>query len=327
MSPSPTGFDAGITSDAEFAQSILTGLSAPQKRIDSKWLYDAHGSQLFDTITELEEYYPTRTELGILRQNAERLQDFATKGSALVELGSGSSTKTRALLNVLTGLHSYVPIDISREHLLDAAHHVANEYPQLEVTPVVGDFTTEIALPAPLIDAPKILFFPGSTIGNFEIDGAASLLGEMRKMPNVSAFVVGVDLVKHTETLVRAYDDSKGVTAAFNLNLLTRINRELGADFVLDEFSHVARWNSEHSRIEMHLVSKVSQEVQLLGQVIRFAVGETIHTENSHKYTPELLERTARQEGWSVSQIWTDADKLFGVAVLTPTMAEIGRSE
>ncbi len=318
MSPPPTRFDAGIPANAEFAQSILTGLSAPQKRIDSKWLYDAYGSQLFDTITELEEYYPTRTELGILRQNVARLQEFAIEGSTLVELGSGSSTKTRALLNVLTGLHSYVPIDISREHLLDAAHHVTNEYPRLNVTPIIGDFTAEITLPTQLSNAPKILFFPGSTIGNFEIDGAARLLGRMRKMPNVTAFVVGVDLVKDTETLVRAYDDSKGVTAAFNLNLLTRINRELEADFDLDSFSHAARWNFEHSRIEMHLVSKVAQEVHLLGNVIRFAADETIHTENSHKYTPELLERTARQEGWSVSQIWTDTDMLFGVAVLTP---------
>lgn len=318
MTPSPAGFDAGTHSDTEFAQSVLKGLSARQKRIDSKWLYDAYGSQLFDTITELEEYYPTRTELGILRQNAARLNEFVGESTALVELGSGSSTKTRALLNVLTGLQSYVPIDISADHLQDAADHVAREYSQLDVIPVVADFTADLALPSALSDVPKILFFPGSTIGNFEIKGAAQLLGRMRKMAGVAAFVVGVDLVKDIDTLVRAYDDTKGVTAAFNLNLLTRINRDLGADFDLAGFKHEARWVAAHNRIEMHLVSQVAQDVHLLGQVIRFAADETIHTENSHKYTPELLERTARQEGWLVRHIWTDADKLFGVAVLTP---------
>lgn len=321
MTPAPAGFDAGIHSDDAFAQSILNGLNAPQKRIDSKWLYDAYGSQLFDTVTELEEYYPTRTELGILRQNAFRLTEFVTDGAALVELGSGSSTKTRALLNVLNGLQSYVPIDISADHLQDAADHVAREYNNLDVIPVVADFTAEIALPSALSDAPKILFFPGSTIGNFEIDGAAQLLGRMRKMAGVTAFVVGVDLVKDADILVRAYDDSKGVTATFNLNLLTRINRDLGANFDLSGFKHEARWVEDHNRIEMHLVSLVAQDVHLLGQVLHFAVGETIHTENSHKYTPELLESTARQQGWLVHQFWTDADGLFGVAVLTPDKA------
>jgi len=318
MPPAASDFDAGIHSDDAFSQSILNGLNATQKRIDSKWLYDATGSQLFDTITELAEYYPTRIELGILRQNASRLTEFVTNGAALVELGSGSSTKTRALLNALTGLQSYVPIDISADHLQDAADHVAHEYSHLDVIPVVADFTGEITLPSDLSDAPKILFFPGSTIGNFEIDGAAQLLGRMRKMAGVSAFVVGVDLVKGADILVRAYDDPKGVTAAFNLNLLTRINRDLGADFDLSGFKHEARWMVDHNRIEMRLVSQVAQDVHLLGQVIHFAVGETIHTENSHKYTPDLLERTARQQGWLVHQLWTDADSLFGVAVLTP---------
>jgi len=318
VTPSPAGFDAGRHSDVDFARSILDGLTAPQKRINSKWLYDAHGSQLFDTITELEEYYPTRTELGILRQNAVRLKEFVTHGTALVELGSGSSTKTRALLNVLTGLQSYVPIDISADHLQRAAQHVALEYCDLDVIPVVADFADEISLPTALMQTPKILFFPGSTIGNFEIEGAAQLLGRIRKMATVSALVIGVDLVKDVDTLVQAYDDSKGVTAAFNLNLLTRINRELEADFDLGGFKHEARWVADHSRIEMHLVSLVTQDVHLLGQVIRFTAGETIHTENSHKYTPQLLERTAHQQGWAVHQIWTDADMLFGVVVLTP---------
>ncbi|PCJ10686.1 MAG: L-histidine N(alpha)-methyltransferase [Rhodobacteraceae bacterium] len=318
MTPSSTGFESGIHSNTEFAQSILAGLTAPQKRIDSKWLYDVVGSQLFDTITQLDEYYPTRTELGILRRHAASLAEYVTDGTALVELGSGSSTKTRALLNALTGLKSYVPIDISQEHLQDAACHVAAEYDWLEVHPVVADFTAEIVLPPPLANAPKILFFPGSTIGNFEIEGAAQLLRRMRRMSGVTAFVIGVDLVKDTDTLVRAYDDTKGVTAAFNLNLLTRINRELGADFDLERFRHEARWNSRENRIEMHLVSTSAQDVQLLGQTIHFAAGETVHTENSHKYTPGQLEGIAGQEGWLVRQIWTDADNLFGVAVLTP---------
>ncbi|NIZ63229.1 L-histidine N(alpha)-methyltransferase [Sedimentitalea sp. CY04] len=301
-----------------FTQSIMAGLRARQKTIESKWLYDARGSQLFDTITQLDEYYPTRTELGILRKHAAELQHYVSGNTALVELGSGSSTKTRALLNTLPNLHSYVPVDISKDHLYASARHVADEYGALNVIPIVGDFTGEIPLPAELGDARKILFFPGSTIGNFQIGDAADLLAQMRQISDVVAFVVGVDLVKDTDTLIRAYDDTSGVTAAFNMNLLTRINRELGANFNLDGFKHEARWNDARSRVEMHLVSLRAQVIQIFGEEISFAVGESIHTENSHKYTPGQLEQLACENGWEADQIWTDPKQLFGVAVLTP---------
>lgn len=304
--------------NSAFAQSILQGLHAPQKTIESKWLYDARGSQLFDTITELHEYYPTRTELSILRRHAPELAGFVTDNTALVELGSGSSTKTRALLNALPGLRSYVPIDISEVHLIAAAEHVADEYSTLDVIPVVGDFTTDVPLPAGLDGTSKILFFPGSTIGNFEIEDASALLGRMGDIPGVVAFVIGVDLVKDTDTLIRAYDDASGVTAAFNMNLLTRINRELGADFDLAGFKHEARWNTDKSRIEMHLVSLRAQSLAILGETIDFEKGESIHTENSHKYSPGQLAELAGQQGWQADQIWSDTAGLFGVVVLTP---------
>ncbi|WP_114285287.1 L-histidine N(alpha)-methyltransferase [Candidatus Halocynthiibacter alkanivorans] len=318
LHPPVTAFAPQSISETAFARSILNGLCAPQKHIESKWLYDAIGSQLFDAITELEEYYPTRTELGILQDNVASLQEFVSAHTALVELGSGSSIKTRTLLNALPGLQSYVPVDISQEHLQAAAHQVAAEYETLNVHPVVADFTADIVLPSSLDNTSKILFFPGSTLGNFQINNAARLLGRLRGMAGVTAFVIGVDLVKDTQTLVRAYDDKLGVTTAFNLNLLTRINRELGADFDLSGFRHEARWKAGKSRIEMHLISKVAQRVELLGKTIRFAAGESIHTENSHKYTREQLQGLAHQNGWQMQKMWTDADGLFGVALLTP---------
>ncbi|NRB17262.1 MAG: L-histidine N(alpha)-methyltransferase [Rhodobacteraceae bacterium] len=316
VTPPPASFRS--KANPVFAQSIMAGLRAPQKYIESKWLYDAHGSLLFDAITELEEYYPTRTELGILRRHAVDLQRYVGSHTALFELGSGSSVKTRILLDALPGLHSYVPIDISKDHLQAAVRRVAQEYSALKVLPVVADFTADVPLPAVLDDAAKILFFPGSTIGNFETEDAASLLGRMRRVSGVVAFVIGFDLVKTAKTLIRAYDDTSGVTAEFNLNLLTRINRELGADFDLNRFEHQARWNSDKNRIEMHLVSRQLQTVEILGQTIAFVRGESIHSENSHKYTPGQLEEIARQQGWYTDQIWMDAEQLFGVAVLTP---------
>ncbi len=316
MPATPASSD--VRADAEFAGSILAGLSAEKKTIASKWLYDARGSQLFDAITGLEEYYPTQIETGILRERAPELSPFAPAGTALVELGSGSSVKTRILLDALPSLGAYLPVDISASHLEDAAAKLAADYAGIDVHPVVGDFTGDINLPEAFRDAPKLLFFPGSTIGNFEPGEAVALLARLRKLERVSAFVVGVDIVKAEETLVRAYDDASGVTGNFNLNLLTRINRELGADFDLDGFRHEARWNASDSRIEMHLVSLADQSVRLLGETIDFASGETIHTENSFKYQPGQFAGMAAQAGWRVSRTWLDDAGLFSVVVLEP---------
>lgn len=304
--------------DETFLQSVLTGLQAQQKTLESKWLYDEAGSALFDQITELEAYYPTRTETKIL---ASRLGDLAANtrpDTALLELGSGSSVKTRLVFDRIPIVSTYLPIDISETHLLAAAAALAEDYPHIQMLPIVGDFTADIVFPPIVTDTPKLLFFPGSTIGNFDPQGAVKLLKQCRGIQPVDHFIVGFDLVKDTSILVRAYDDEFDVTAAFNLNLLVRINRELSTDFKLSQFHHEARWNAEDSRIEMHLVSDRQQSVRLAGQTIGFERGETIHTENSHKYTKARFTDLAEQAGWAVDDIWTDAQELFAVAVLKP---------
>lgn len=308
--------DVAVAYDPVFTSSVFVGLKSPRKIIESKWLYDEKGSKLFDDITDLEEYYPTRVETDILRRRAGELARYLESDTVMVELGSGSSVKTRLVLDALPSLKYYVPLDISKEHLEAAASGLANDYPSVEVIPVVADFTADIILPEKLTEVPKLLFFPGSTIGNFEVDAARKMLQGVTKLKNVTAFVLGFDLVKDIDRLVSAYDDSKGVTAAFNLNLLKRINRELHADFNLDMFYHEARWNDKLSRIEMHLVSKCDQDVYLLEECLKFRAGETIHTENSHKYTPDRFAVLAKQAGWDLQEIWSDKDKLFGVAVL-----------
>lgn len=302
----------------EFARSILAGLNAPQKTIESKWLYDAVGSHLFDEITDLQEYYPTRTEIDILAQRASELSGYAPTGTALVEPGSGSSVKTRLILDAVPSIATYIPIDISGDHLATIARQLTLDYPAVDIHPVTGDFTAKLNLPSDFADAPKLVFFPGSTIGNFEVDQARALLAGWRQLQNVQALIVGVDLVKAENILIDAYDDAKGVTAAFNLNLLTRINRLLGANFDLDGFRHEARWNEVDSRIEMHLVSEKDQKTDFLDVQIAFAEGETIHTENSHKYRPEKFSALAGEAGWHTDQFWSDDNNYFGIAILTP---------
>ncbi|MEX3007500.1 ergothioneine biosynthesis protein EgtB [Hoeflea sp. TYP-13] len=302
--------------DGGFAGSVLSGLKGERKTIDAKWLYDAAGSALFDRITELDDYYPTRTETGILKNRAASLADYTPAGAALVELGSGSSVKTRLLLDAMPWLSAYVPVDISGEHLDGAAGRLSADYGALDVHPVAADFTGDFALPPALEDSAKLLFFPGSTIGNFEVDESIELMRRLRAIDNVSAFVIGIDLVKDRKTLLRAYDDGEGVTARFNLNLLTRINRELGANFDLAGFRHQACWNETESRIEMHLVSRRRQEVMVAGETIVFKEDETVHTENSHKYTSARFEQLAEKAGWNLAELWTDEKKHFGVAVL-----------
>ena len=283
-----------------------------------KWFYDDVGSELFERITGLPEYYPTRTEDLILRSEVETLASYIPDGAALVELGSGASTKTRILLDAMDGLAAYVPVDVSGNFLQAAAWDVALLYPDLTIAPLVDDFVQDLKLPAVIAELPKVAFFPGSTIGNLELPEAQDLLRRIRTWPGIAAFVLGLDLVKDTEVLIRAYDDAQGVTAAFNRNLLHRLNREAGANFDAESFDHEARWNAELSSIEMHLVSRAAQKVRLDGMNIQFRRGESIHTESSHKYTRRGIVDLAANAGWRVAEFLTDPCELFAVAVLVP---------
>jgi len=300
-----------------FREDVLDGLSLPQKALPPKYFYDAEGSRLFEAICELAEYYPTRTEVGLLQAAAPEIAALIPCGAALVEFGSGASTKTRLLLDAAPQLAVYAPIDISPAALSEAAAAIRADYPNLAVAPVAEDFTRALDLPAEAHDRPVVGFFPGSTIGNFTpqearafLDGARRLLGEG------AAFLVGIDLVKPEAELVAAYDDSLGVTADFNKNLLTRMNRELGGDFELGSFRHLALWNTAESRIEMHLESLREQAVTVAGRTFRFAAGETLHTENSYKFTVEGFASLAAQAGWRLEREWVNAHPAFAVVLL-----------
>jgi dimethylhistidine N-methyltransferase len=302
---------------SEFENDVLEGLALPQKTISAKHLYDEEGSRLFEAITELPEYYPTRTEIGLLESAAPEIASFISDGATLVEFGSGASTKTRLILDAAPQTAVYVPVDISEEALAAAAAAINADYPKLIVAPLAGDFTEVIDLPEAALGRPRTGFFPGSTIGNFEHDDAVAFMAAARRLLRSGAqFVVGVDLVKDVAVLEAAYDDAQGVTAAFNKNLLTRINRELDGDFDLEAFDHRAIWNADKSRIEMHLVSKKDQTVRLAGQTFSFRAGETIHTENSHKFTPEGFEALAEKAGWRALRRWISPEPAFAVFML-----------
>ena len=307
-SPAPSGRDA-------FLADVLAGLRMPRKELPCKYFYDATGSQLFNAICEQPEYYPTRTELAIMRAHAPEMGAKLGAGCQVVEYGSGSSVKTRYLLKHLPRPVVYVPVDVSAEHLMRAASGVRALFPELDVSPVVADFTRPFPLPptaAPV--ARRIVYFPGSTVGNFTPPRARDVLRGIAELGGPGgALLIGVDLKKDVEVLDRAYNDAAGVTAAFNLNLLARINRELGADFDLLKFRHKAHYNAEFGRVEMHLVSLVAQSVRVAGNVILFAAGETIHTENSHKYTLAEFRTLAGRAGLTRAQVWTDPAGLFSV--------------
>jgi dimethylhistidine N-methyltransferase len=294
---------------------VITGLSRSPKGLSPKWFYDDHGSAIFEEITQLAEYYPSRTERAILETGLARIQAHVPAGAALVELGSGASVKTRLLLNGLDGLSTYVPIDISEDFLHASAAELATDFPHLDVRPVVADFMQPVPLPD-LGGRPVVGFFPGSTIGNLSPDAARALLLRLGQWSDHHALILGVDLVKAPETLIAAYDDASGVTARFNLNLLRRLNREAGAEFDLDTFRHKAIWNATEARVEMHLQSIEDQSVRIGDHVVEFAAGETIHTENSHKYSVESLSELAQVAGWNLDEILTDAQSLFAVAIL-----------
>ncbi len=302
-----------------FACDVLAGLRAQPKTLPCRYFYDARGSGLFEQITELPEYYPTKAEIALLEAHAGDIAALAGPGCRLIEFGSGSSRKTDILLRAMPDLAAYVPIDISDSALAGAAGRLAKQFPHLRVEPIHADFTAELKLPTQLRPSKRLGFFPGSTIGNFEPGEAVAFLRRARALlGSNSAFVVGADLKKDIATLIRAYDDRAGVTAAFNLNILARINRELGADFDLRSFAHLAVYNEAAGRVEMHLRARRPQTVSLAGERIRFSQGETIHTENSHKYTVEDFQRLAGSAGWRPEAVWTGPEKLFSVHYLAP---------
>jgi dimethylhistidine N-methyltransferase len=305
--------------DSAFEADVLAGLSAIPKRLPPKYFYDAVGSLLFERITELPEYYPTRCEMRILRDHARDIAKLVPEGAALVEFGSGSSKKARILLRALRPLAAYVPVDICGEMIEQEALELRPDFPGLKVLPVTADITQKFVLPPPAQAAPvRVGFFPGSTIGNFEPHEAAAFLRNAGRILGAGAtLIVGVDLIKPVEVLNAAYNDAAGVTAKFNLNLLVRINRELGGTVKLDTFEHHAFYNRERHRIEMHLASLKRQKVKVAGATIEFRAGETIHTENSYKYSVESLGALARGAGWQPAAVWTDERNYFSIQAFT----------
>ena len=296
-----------------FAHDVIEGLSQQPKRLSPKYFYDVTGSELFEQITRLPEYYPTRTELDILRQRSADIKATLPKRAALVEFGAGSTTKVRLLLNQCE-FGAYVPVDISGDFLNTQAQGLRQDFPALNVYPVTADFTAPFTLPEPVRPMPKVGFFPGSTLGNFEPHEACAFLRSAGEILGRGAqLLIGVDLEKDERRLHAAYNDDAGVTARFNLNLLDRINRELGGNFDTSEFRHRAIYNSERHRIEMHLISRTQQTVRVLGNSFAFRPGESIHTESSYKYSLERFTALARGSGWTPRASWTDADKLFSV--------------
>jgi dimethylhistidine N-methyltransferase len=302
--------------DNEFAHDVLAGLRATPKRLPAKYFYDAEGSRLFEQITELPEYYPTRTEMKLLRDRGRDIAKLIPEGAALIEFGSGSSKKARLLLKHAPKLAAYVPVDICREMIEAEAAELRKDKPELPVLPVVGDICKPFPLPEAAAKAPlRVGFFPGSTIGNFEPHEVADFLRNAAKILGQDAIlIIGVDLIKTPEVLHAAYNDKQRVTAKFNKNLLVRINRELGANFKLDCFEHHAFYNRERNRIEMHLAAMKKQKVRILGETIDFRVGDTIHTENSYKYSVDSLNALASGVGWDLIEAWTDENKYFAIA-------------
>lgn len=299
--------------------AILEGLLAPQKRISPKYFYDERGSELFDRICELPEYYPTRTERGIMAAHLDEIAQLVGPHAAVIEFGAGSNTKVRQLLDALLEPIAYVPVEISADYLIKQAEDLARDYPHLYIRPVFADFTQPFELPEhPVTPARNLVFFPGSTIGNFTRAEARDLLAVMRtEVKDGGALLIGVDLQKDEGILRAAYNDREGVTAEFNLNVLRRLNRELEATFDLGAFRHEAVYDDERERIEMRLVSKQDQTAQVAGRAISFEAGEFIITEYSHKYSIEGFQAMARDAGFAPERAWTDERELFSVHFMT----------
>ena len=308
-----------MASNAAELNEIVDGLSGSQKTISPKYFYDERGSQLFDDITRLPEYYLTNTELGIMRDNVDEIADLVGKQASLIEFGSGSSLKTRVLLEHLSELAAYVPVDISEEHLLASAKDIREQFPHIDVLPVVADFTQQFALPTPMVmPVRNIVYFPGSTIGNFEESIAMELLRVMHhEAGKGGALLIGVDLQKDPDLIERAYNDSAGVTAEFNLNMLQHLNRDYGANFDIDEFEHSASYDADKGRVVIELVSQTDQTFEVGDKAFDIADGEAILTEYSHKYTLDGFAAMAEKAGFAVDKVWTDADRLFSVQFLS----------
>jgi L-histidine N-alpha-methyltransferase len=297
-----------------FRRDVIAGLSKPRKSLPSRWLYDERGSELFEEITQLEEYYPTRVETGILRLNAAEIAGFVGKGATLIEYGAGAGIKTEILIAALEAPRFYVPVDISGDFLDQAVISLRHRFPQIGIWPIVADFTGEFEIPAGIPLKGRSAFFPGSTIGNLDHSETISFLRRVhRHVGAKGTAVIGADLTKDARVLRAAYNDRQGITAAFNLNLLARINRELDGDFKLDRFAHEARWNNMSSAVEMHLVSLQAQTVTVDGQTFDFEAGESIHTETSRKYDVRTLSALVESAGWYIDEMWTDPRQSFGV--------------
>ena len=307
-----------LSGESDFCQDVVDGLSRSDKSIPSKYFYDQTGSQLFDQICELEEYYLTRCEAEIMTRHAHEMAEAIGPGIRLIEYGSGSSLKTRLLLDHLQNPTQYVPVDISSEHLLESSERLRVDYPDLNVTPVVADFVQRFQIPGSgPTDSANCIYFPGSTIGNFVSDDATDLLRSMSAQAGPRGqLLIGFDLQKDIDVIRRAYDDELGVTAEFNRNLLRRINRELGGDFRLGSFQHRAIYDSNSGRIEMHLVSMEAQSVCVAGSRFPFRSGESIRTEYSHKYTVQGFQEMAEAVGWNRRHVWTDQRDYFAVMLL-----------
>ena len=304
---------------ADFLAEALAGLSESPRTLPCKFFYDERGSELFQKICELPEYYVTRTELQILKNQGRDIAKHLGPGIELIGLGTGAGTKTRLLLDELQAPIAYVPVDISKEQLQQSSAQFQELFPDLEVLPVCADYLQPVILPTPKREPQrKVIYFPGSTIGNFEPDVALDFLHRIRRVSDEDGgLLIGVDLKKDRQILERAYNDAQGVTAEFNLNLLVRANRELGADFDLKHWKHRAIYNAEAGRIEMHLVSKTEQTIHIADHEFRFSAGEKIVTEYSYKHSKEGFSAIAAQAGFRLAKMWTDDAQLFGVFYFT----------
>jgi dimethylhistidine N-methyltransferase len=326
MKTNTTSAERKPAPNSEMLDTVLDGLSRPVKRLPSKYFYDQRGSELFERICEQPEYYLTRTEIGIMRAHGADMAACIDRDALLIEYGSGSSVKTRLLLDQLVQkarLAGYAPVDVSREHLMAASGAIARDYPGLPVHPICADFTTTFALPAVARMARRVVYFPGSTIGNFAAPEATALLARIAgqiagNTSHMGGALIGIDLQKSEAVLSAAYNDAQGVTAAFNRNVLEHINRELGGDFDLTRFAHRAFYNAQRGCVEMHLESLAAQEVSVAGRCFTLAAGERIHTEDSHKYTQPGFASMAEQAGLAMRRSWTDEDARFAVVYVQP---------
>ena len=309
--------DEPAVQEQTMLEEVLEGMGRQQKELPSKFFYDERGSRLFEKITRLEEYYPTRTEISILQEHINSIAKCIGERAVLIELGSGSSRKTRLLLDKLPEMSAYIPVDISKEYLQQVAEQLQEDYPKLLIHPVCADYTTGFELPEIERDYNRqVMFFPGSTIGNFKPARARRFINHLGSLlAEGDGLLIGVDLIKKRSVLQNAYNDKKGITAEFNKNILKRLNRELNADFDLTHFQHRAIFNERESRIEMHLVSEKEQVVQIYGRQFKLEKGETIHTENSYKYSIDSF-RELVSDTFSVEHIWTDEQEYFSVQYL-----------